>query len=141
LIFSVDELLLVDDQAITIDSTFNGNTEEGVIPDIFGAGTTGWSAGRTATGKSEGDHDSSEDGESFLHDFISLINRLLKLQEFFNNEKPLPVDNIRQKKYISSPFLIFFKKNILNCEKYARYAGKIIIKTFFFSNEYWHIPF
>jgi hypothetical protein len=62
-----------DDQTIAVNSTFNGDTEESVVVNVLTAGSGGRSAGRSATGSSKSDHDSSNEKSDFFHTFISLF--------------------------------------------------------------------
>ena len=69
------KLLLVDDQTIAIDSTFDGDTEEGVIPDVFGTGTGERSTGGAATGEGGSSDNGDGEDEKFLHNFLHNILR------------------------------------------------------------------
>ena len=65
-------LLLVDDDAVTINSALNGDAKEGVVPDFAVVGAAGRTDG-TAAG--EGQNESGGGGEQseFLHDFLLLL--------------------------------------------------------------------
>ena len=65
-------LLLVDDDAVAIDSALDGDAEEGVVPDFAVVGAAGRADG-TAAG--EGQNESGGGGEQseFLHDFLLLL--------------------------------------------------------------------
>jgi hypothetical protein len=62
-----------DDETVTIDSTFDGDTEEGVIPHVFAAGTGKGGAHRTATGDSDDDSSQHEEHQKLFHDILSLF--------------------------------------------------------------------
>ena len=63
------ELLLVDDQAIAIDKTFNGDTKEGVVVGVLSAGAFERGTGGTASTESGDCEDGAEDDESFFHSY------------------------------------------------------------------------
>ena len=62
-----------DDEAVAIDSTFESDTEEGVVVDILGAGTGGGGTQRTATGDSNDDSSQHEEHQKLFHDILSLL--------------------------------------------------------------------
>ena len=66
------QLLVEDNDAITIDSALDGDAEEGVVPDFAVVGAAGRADG-TAAG--EGQNESGGGGEQseFLHDFLLLV--------------------------------------------------------------------
>ena len=68
-----EKLLLVDDQTIAIDSTFDGNTEEGVVVDIFGTAAGERGTGGAATGEGSSSDDGDSENEKFLHNFLHKI--------------------------------------------------------------------
>ena len=57
----------IDDETITIDSTFNGNTEESVVVSVLAAGTFKRGTGGTATGKGSQRDGGSCDDKQFFH--------------------------------------------------------------------------
>ena len=63
-----------NDQSVTVDGTFNGKTEEGVIVDILAARTAFRGAQRTATGESASHQSSNSDDETLFHNFLSNVN-------------------------------------------------------------------
>ena len=63
------KLLLVDDQAIAIDKTFNGDTKEGVVVGVLSAGAFERGTGGTASTESGDCEDGAEDDESFFHSY------------------------------------------------------------------------
>ena len=71
-LFCFQKLLLVDDETIAIDKTFDGDTEESVVVDVLGAGTGGGGAKRTATGESKSNDGGSSNDEKLFHNFIFL---------------------------------------------------------------------
>jgi len=65
-------LLLVDDDAVAVDSAFDGDAEQGVVPDFAVVGAAGRAHGATA---GEGENESGGGGEKseFLHVFLLLM--------------------------------------------------------------------
>jgi len=62
-----------DDQTIAINSTFDGDTEEGVVPNVLAAGTGGGSAGRSATSQNQSHSSDSSNDEKLFHFFSPFI--------------------------------------------------------------------
>ena len=64
--------LLLDDDAVAIDSAFDGDAEEGVIPDFAVVGASGGAEGAAAGEQTSGD-ESGGDQKGFLHGSILLV--------------------------------------------------------------------
>ena len=65
-------LLLVDDDAVAIDSALNGDAKEGVIPDFAVVGAAGRADG-TAAGEGENESGGGGEKSEFLHVFLLLL--------------------------------------------------------------------
>ena len=61
------ELLLINDETITVDSTFNGDAEEGVVVGVFAAGSGKRCTGRSASGECKCHGCSDCDDEKLFH--------------------------------------------------------------------------
>ena len=69
---AVVPLLLVDDDAVAIDSALDGDAEQGVVPDFAVVGAAGRAHGAAA---GEGQDEGGDGGEKseFLHVFLLLL--------------------------------------------------------------------
>ena len=65
-------LLLVDDDAVAIDSALDGDAEEGVVPDFAVVGAAGRTDG-TAAGEGENESGGGGEKSEFLHVFLLLL--------------------------------------------------------------------
>ena len=67
------ELFLVDNQSVAIDQAFDGDTEEGVVVDVFAVFTAGRGAQGSASGeRSENNCGGCED-KKFFHDTFPFL--------------------------------------------------------------------
>ena len=71
-------LLLIDDDAVAIDSALNGDAEQGVVPDFAVVGAAGRTDG-TAAGEGENESGGGGEKSEFLHVFLLLLFLLLLL--------------------------------------------------------------
>ncbi|MBR2910183.1 MAG: hypothetical protein IKC05_01105, partial [Lentisphaeria bacterium] len=62
-----------DDQTIAINSTFDGDTEESVVPNVLAARTGSRSAGRSATSQNQSHSSDSSNDEKLFHFFSPCI--------------------------------------------------------------------
>ena len=65
-------LLLVDDDAVAIDSALDGDAEQGVVPDFAVVGAAGRADG-TAAGEGEDEGGGGGEKSEFLHVFLLLL--------------------------------------------------------------------
>ena len=73
------KLFLADNKTIAANQTFDGDTEEGVVIDIFAAGAGCRSAGRTASTESTDCEGGNGNEKKFFHFFSPLLKCFIEL--------------------------------------------------------------